>query len=125
MGSSLEVKYNDLSQFLEADYCVRERLRPRAGSSSHLHLVDLREAIGPLWDLGKIRILDYGFGGSPYRSLFPNCEYFRADFTPCAGLDFLLPADSSIPAPDGSVDVPGSLMRNAIASYRASLIFLE
>jgi SAM-dependent methyltransferase len=105
MDSSLEVRYNDLSRLLEADDYVGERLRPRVTSSFYLHLFDLREAVGLFETSEKIRILDYGCGGSPYRALFPKSEYIRADFTPCKGLDFLLPADSSIPAPDGSFDM--------------------
>jgi len=105
MDSSIEVKKNGLSEVLEADDYVRERLHPRASSPFYLHLVDLREAVGLFGTSERIRILDYGCGGSPYRSLFPKSEYVRADFTPCEGLDFLLPADSSIPAADGSFDM--------------------
>ena len=105
MDSSLEVKYHNLSQILEADDYVRERLQPRASSSLYLHLADLRESIGLFGTSERIRILDFGCGGSPYRSLFRNSEYIRADFTPCKGLDFLLPPDSSIPVPDCSFDM--------------------
>jgi SAM-dependent methyltransferase len=105
MDSSLELEYNNLSKFLEAGDYVGERLRPSASSSLYLHLADLRESINPFGTSERIRILDYGCGGSPYRSLFRNSEYVRADFTPCQGLDFLLPSDSSIPLPDGSFDM--------------------
>jgi hypothetical protein len=104
MDSFIEVN-NHLSQVLEADDYVSERLHPRASNSCYLHLADLREAIGLFGTSKRIRILDYGCGGSPYRSLFPNSEYLRGDFTPCRGLDFLLPADSSIPVPDASFDM--------------------
>jgi SAM-dependent methyltransferase len=105
MDSSIVGSINGLSQILEAEDYVRERLHPRTSGSLYLHLADLREAIGLFSSTAKIRVLDYGCGGSPYRSLFPNSEYIRADFTPCADLDFLLPADSSIPAPDGCFDM--------------------
>jgi SAM-dependent methyltransferase len=105
MGSSLEVKSNQLSKELEADDYLMERLYPHASSSLYLHLVDLREALDLNATSEKISILDYGCGGSPYRSLFPNSEYIRADFTPCDGLDFLLPADSSVPVPHNSFDM--------------------
>ena len=105
MDSSVEVNSNKLSQALEADGYLRERLSPRQSRSDYLHLVDLREALDLHKTSEKISILDYGCGGSPYRSLFPNSKYFRADFTPCNGLDFLLPADSSVPAPDSSFDM--------------------
>jgi SAM-dependent methyltransferase len=105
MGSSLEVKNKKLSQELESDDYLRERLYPHPSGSFYLHLVDVREALDLHKTSEKISILDYGCGGSPYRSLFPNSKYFRADFTPCDGLDFLLPADSSVPMPDSSFDM--------------------
>jgi SAM-dependent methyltransferase len=105
MDSSIELKKNSLSYILEADDYVKERLRPRASSPLYLHLADLREAVGLFRTAERIRILDYGCGGSPYRSLFPNSDYVRADFTPCEGLDFLLPSDSAVPAADGSFDM--------------------
>jgi SAM-dependent methyltransferase len=105
MDSFVVGNNNGLSQVLEAGDYVRARLRPRLSSALYLHLIDLRESISSFATTEKIRILDYGCGGSPYRSLFPNSEYIRADFTPCADLDFLLPADSSIPAPAGCFDM--------------------
>jgi SAM-dependent methyltransferase len=105
MGSSLEVSSNKLSQTLEADGYLSERLSPRPSSPIYLHLIDLREALDLHKTSEKISILDYGCGGSPYRSLFRNSKYFRADFTPGDGLDFLLPADSSVPASDSSFDM--------------------
>lgn len=105
MVSSAGIEKIDLPDLLEADDYVRERLRPNASSSLYLHLLDLRESICPFGTSERIRILDYGCGGSPYRSLFRNSEYIRADFTPCKRLDFLLPSDSSIPLPDCSFDM--------------------
>jgi hypothetical protein len=105
MDGALELGHINLSQALEADDYMRERLDPHPSSAFYLHLADLRKAIGQFESSEKIRILDYGCGGSPYRSLFRNSEYVRADFTPCQGLDFLLPADSSIPSPDSSFDM--------------------
>ncbi len=105
MDSSIVENNNSLSRILEADHYVRERLYPGTGGSLYLHLTDLREAIGFFGTTERIRILDYGCGGSPYRSLFPNSEYVRADFTPCAGLDLLLPGDSSLPVPDSCFDM--------------------
>ena len=105
MDSSVEVNSNKLSQVLAADGYLRQRLCPDPSGFSYLHLVDLREAVDLHKTSEKISILDYGCGGSPYRSLFPNSNYVRADFTPCEGLDFLLPADSSVPAPDNSFDM--------------------
>jgi SAM-dependent methyltransferase len=105
MDSTLELKKDKLSQALESNEYIMERLHPRVNTSFYLHLADLREAIGLFGTSQKIRILDYGCGGSPYRSLFPNSDYVRADFTCCEGLDILLPSDSSIPVPDGCFDM--------------------
>ena len=105
MGGSAEVNSNQLSQALEADAYMRQRLAPIPTGSFYLHLADLRAALDLHKTSEKISMLDYGCGGSPYRSLFPNSKYFRADFTPCDGLDFLLPADSSVPASDSSFDM--------------------
>jgi|SRR5260221_7486291 hypothetical protein len=50
MDRFLELENNNLSQVLEADGYLRQRLSPRPSSSAYLHLVDLREAL----DLPKI-----------------------------------------------------------------------
>src|SRR5690242_9896294 len=105
MDNTRELKTDKLSQVLESDDYIMERLHPRTNISFYLHVVDLREAIALFATSQKIRILDYGCGGSPYRSLFPNSDYVRADFTPCEGLDLLLPSDSSIPVSDGCFDM--------------------
>jgi len=87
-----------LSEMLEDDAYIRDRLQPRPEDPHFLILVDLLKALGEFETAKPIRILDYGCGGSPYRRLFPNSDYVRADFTPCHKLDFLLPADSTLPA---------------------------
>jgi len=96
----------DAEKLVSDDY-VRERRYPPPTSPVYLHSLDLCEAIRQFGSSEKIRILDYGCGGSPYRDFFPNSEYVRADFTPCqGGLDILLPeADSPIPVGDGSFDL--------------------
>src|SRR5260370_37112865 len=104
-GELSQLENNNLSQVLEADGYLRQRLSPRPSSPAYLHLVDLREALDFHKPSEKISIFDYGLCRLPYRSLFPNSKYFRADFTPCDGLDFLLPADSSVPASDSPFDV--------------------
>lgn len=94
-----------ISHILESDEYTRERLQPNVRGNIYLHLADLREALDPFATAAPVRLLDYGCGGSPYRSLFPNATYIRADFTPCTGLDFLLPADSTIPPGADSFDM--------------------
>lgn len=105
MDNPIELETDKLSQALQADNYVMERLHPRASTAFYLHVADLRKALDPFQTSERIRILDYGCGGSPYRSLFRNSQYVRADFTPCEGLDLLLPEDSSIPEVDCSFDM--------------------
>lgn len=87
-----------LSETLVSDEYIRERLQPSPDHPHYLHLVDLLKALRAFETTKPLRILDYGCGGSPYRGLFPSSDYVRADFTPCSGLDYLLPADSTLPA---------------------------
>ncbi len=82
-----------------------ERLRPEPGQVDYLHLCDLREALAPFATDEPLRILDFGCGGSPYRSLFPNADYRRADFTVMEGLDYRVDGDSRVEAPTGEFDL--------------------
>lgn len=84
---------------------VRRRLRPRPGDLEYLVLEDLREFLGRFATTAPIRVLDYGAGPSPYRSLFPNAEYRRADLVPSEGIDYLLPVDSRLPENIGLFDL--------------------
>ena len=59
---------------------IRERITPKLGDSLYLHLSDLLHAMTLFATEEAIDILDFGAGASPYRSLFPNARYRRADF---------------------------------------------
>lgn len=74
------------------------RLNPFAGDSLYLHLSDLRQSLASVASNAQIRVLDFGSGGSPYRPLFPNAVYHRADFTQVSGLDFKIAEDSRLDA---------------------------
>jgi SAM-dependent methyltransferase len=50
-------------------------------------------------------MLDYGAGPSPYRSLFPNADYRRADYVPSPGIDYLVYGESRVPECDGVFDL--------------------
>jgi SAM-dependent methyltransferase len=76
---------------------LRERLEPRPGDPLYLCLSDLLIAIRSFIPLKGARVLDYGSGGSPYRPLFQNCVYHRADLVGGAGLDFEYGADARLP----------------------------
>lgn len=80
------------------------RLAPQAADAGYLALADLRAALEGVRSDERIRVLDYGCGGSPYRSLFPNADYQRADCVDVPGLDYVFGEDEKIDAADGSFD---------------------
>jgi SAM-dependent methyltransferase len=95
-----------LADNLASDEYTRVRLFPEPKDYLYLHLIDLRRAIGNVATDRVIRVMDYGCGGSPYRSLFPNAKYERADFVEVPGLDFKVTENSAVAeAPDSSYDL--------------------
>jgi SAM-dependent methyltransferase len=94
-----------LRSILDDDLYIRDRLIPSVSNGIYLHLVDLLEAVKLFATIKRVHILDYGCGGSPYRCFFPNSDYKRADFTECASIDYLVPIDSTVPAPDKAFDM--------------------
>ena len=81
---------------LDSGAYLRSRLMPEPGDELYLHLCDLRAALGSVATDGELRILDYGCGGSPYRSLFPQATYHRADYIEMDGLDYRIAEDASL-----------------------------
>jgi SAM-dependent methyltransferase len=92
-------------QTLEQPGYVRLRLDPKPGDADYLHLSDLLKALELYRSADAIWILDYGCGGSPYRSLFPNSHYRRADFANMANLDYVLDNDCRIDERDAVFDL--------------------
>ena len=86
------------------DY-VRARLEPRRGDSDYLHLSDLLIALKQFASDNALTVLDYGCGGSPYKSLFPNADYKRADFGEMADLDYVIGTDSRVDEKDATFDL--------------------
>ena len=84
---------------------LRARSDPKPGDSGYLHLKDLRLFLEDFSTDEKIKVLDFGCGGSPYRSLFPNADYRRADLDETSGVDYAVGVDSAIAAPDGTFDL--------------------
>ena len=84
---------------------LRARSDPKPGDSSYLHLKDLRLFLADFATDEKIIVLDFGCGGSPYRSLFPNADYRRADLDGRGAIDLTIGVDSSIATPDASFDL--------------------
>jgi SAM-dependent methyltransferase len=87
----------ELPEILSANEYVRQRIEPRVGDPLYLCLSDLFIALKALIPTGAARVLDYGCGGSPYRTLFTLCEtYHRADLSG-DGLDFEFTDDALLP----------------------------
>lgn len=84
---------------------ARARLQPAPGDTYFLHLKDLRTALDLIATTEPIWLLDFGCGSSPYRSLFPNAEYRRADYVPSAELDYVIGEDQLVTAPNASFDL--------------------
>src|SRR5262249_27613185 len=88
----------------EKDY-LRQRLEPRRGDADYLHLSDLLMALRRFGSDKELSIMDYGCGGSPYRSLFPNSDYRRADFGEMKELDYVIGNDSKVVEADRTFDL--------------------
>ena len=84
-------------QGLAADQYIRERIDPKPGDLHYLHLSDLLLGLKTLMPPHVTHILDYGCGGSPYRSLFGACTYHRADLAGDLAVDFEYGPDSRLP----------------------------
>jgi SAM-dependent methyltransferase len=89
-----------------SDY-VRERMEPHLSDFYYLALSDLKLELQKHAVDDVIDVLDYGCGGSPYRSLFPNARYKRADYLQAEGdtLDYILDDDSIVGEQNESFDL--------------------
>jgi len=95
-----------LGAHIRSDPYLRERLMPEPGDFTYLHLADLRLAMEKVRTESTMTLLDFGCGGSPYRSLFPNADYKRADFLQKEGdnLDYVLDKNSRVNEKDEAFD---------------------
>lgn len=75
---------------------LRQRIEPIPGDGFYLVLSDLLLGLRSLLPSDPSRVLDYGCGGSPYRTLFKNCVYHRADLTG-QDLDYKFGPDARLP----------------------------
>lgn len=87
-----------------ADY-NRSRLDPSVEDPAYIALADLRRSLDRVRSDDAMRVLDYGSGGSPYRPLFPNADYRRADCVELPGLDYTFGEDEKIPEADNAFDI--------------------
>lgn len=104
MDEQPEINLADIS---EQEY-LDERLHPQPGEPLYLVLSDLILALRPLASTAAIKILDLGCGGSPYRSLYPNAIYHRADIAGTEQIDFEIPtglANWQLPVDAGVYDL--------------------
>ena len=100
-----EVGVSTLAGLLpDAEY-LRERFDPRPGDRLYLHLSDLAHALSRYRTNRRLKILDFGCGGSPYRSLFANCTYLRADLPGVSSVDYQIDADGRVNAPSDQFDM--------------------
>lgn len=84
---------------------VRLRLSPVPADYHYLVLSDLRNFLERFRTTAAIRVLDFGSGPSPYRSLFPHADYRRADYVPSPGLNYVVDRDSRVAEADGQFDL--------------------
>ena len=89
-------------RILRNETLIRARIAPQQVDYYYLHLADLLHALRVHGTTDKITVLDFGAGGSPYRTLFPNADYRTADF---AGADYQIDATGRKNAPDEGFDL--------------------
>jgi SAM-dependent methyltransferase len=94
-----------------------ERLKPSPEDWDYLALKDVGQFVRSVMDACHGRLLDFGCGRSPYRSLFPRCEYLRADLDQSKGADFVVSTEGTVNAPSGSFDV---ILSTQVAEHVAS-----
>lgn len=80
-----------IGEVISEDAYLRERLTPAPGEQLYLHLADLRLAMQRAATAEPLAILDFGSGGSPYRSFFPHAQYTRADIAGTPNVDYIIP----------------------------------
>ena len=81
------------------------RMSPHTQLRGYIVSADLRQALENVRSEAPLRVLDYGSGGSPYRALFPNANYLRADCVDISGLDYVFGDDEKIDEKDGTFDL--------------------
>jgi SAM-dependent methyltransferase len=106
---------------------VRERLSPKPSDASYLALSDLLMAVKKAATSAPITILDFGSGFAPYRSLFPESRYLRADLASTPnGTGETLGREEEYPEPDCIISDDGKVGHDSDAfDYVLSTQVLE
>lgn len=73
-----------------------ERYNPQPGQTFYLHLSDLLMALKRYSTNDKVRVLDYGCRTSPYRLLFPNAEFVRADLAGEDNVEYVIDSQGRV-----------------------------
>jgi SAM-dependent methyltransferase len=81
----------------ESEVYLRERWSPDPGDRYYLHFTDLLVALKRLRVENLRSVLDFGCGGSPYRGLFSDALYLRADLPGRSGIDHEI-RDGGVPS---------------------------
>ena len=90
---------------IEKTEYLRQRLEPVPGDPDYIHLHDLVLALNSYRSDEILTVLDFGAGGSPYRSFFQNADYRRADFGEMSDLDYVIGDDSRVDEKDETFDL--------------------
>jgi SAM-dependent methyltransferase len=105
MNYSAFKERESVSETLAGAEYNRQRCQPHPKDPYYIHLSDIRLFLAAYEGATFGSILDYGCGGSPYRSLFQATEYRRADYVDCGGVDCLIEQDGRLSQPDDSFDL--------------------
>ena len=81
------------------------RINPVASQEMYLHLADLLLAVKTIATDDRLHILDFGANLSPYRALFPNSAYRRADIGGPGAQDYRITDDGKVDESDESFDL--------------------
>jgi len=90
---------------IEKSEYLKQRLEPNLGDPDYIHLHDLVWALSEHMNETNVRVLDFGAGGSPYKSFFPKADYNRADFDAMSDLDYVIGNDSRVDEADATFDL--------------------
>ncbi len=93
----------NVTESISAQAYLRERFDPKPGDFHYLVLSDLLLALRGFIPGRVARVLDYGSGGSPYKSLFGDCVYHRADLDGHE-LEYKFGPDARLPGAAGNYD---------------------
>jgi SAM-dependent methyltransferase len=95
----------ELSNRLASEEYNRQRSCPQRKDELYVHLSDVRLFLGDYCRESFCQLLDYGCGGSPYKTLFNTKRYIRADYVNSRNIDLRIGEDGRLGLPDSSVDV--------------------